>query len=463
MKQLLFFLFLSLQLSAQDFLVKKGVVIDDLKVGDSLEESYSLYLPLAYENGKQWPMLLIFDGEGRGKSAAHLFRLAAEEQGYLLVSSNDISDQNDLEENVMIASRLLQYVTAILPVDFQQVSTSGSMTGAKVASSFPLIFDNIHGVVAVGDHWLNFNLLDERKNFAFIGIVGDEQFSVAEMNHTADLLARLKFPSQVYTYDGNEEWPSPEIINSAVASLSLDAMRKGKRPVDRQLIENLYQQDLARVNKLMSLNQLLNAENLLDIMEEKYDDLIDNSQLRSQQDQLSRSRNYSLQKREQNEISQKESRLMDDFIYYMEDDIRSSNFENLGWWNYQKIQLDSLSQRNNAEDKMAVRLKGFIKEYARLKRSALKEDRTSSLESKLLANMLHTIFDPQAFDAYKEIISLSAQDNDFQTAYFYLEEMLKHGFKDMQALYKIEGTLGLRLTPEYNSIIEKYLGTSKFH
>lgn len=463
MKQLIFFLFLSLQLSAQEFLVKKGVVIDDLKVTDTLEESYSLYLPMDYKNERAWPVLFIFDGEGRGKTAAQLFRSAAEEQGYILVSSNNISGKNDLEENALTASRLLHHVSQILPIDFQQVSTAGSMSGAKAASSIPHIFDEIHGVIAVGDHWINFNLLDRDKNFIFIGIVGDEQFAVSGIKYTASALSRLKIPSQVYSYEGNEEWPTPEIINSAVGSLTLDAMRSKKRPVDQQLIEQLYKQDLARVNKLMSLNQLLNAESLLEIMEEKYSPFISTSEIKAEHVQLSRSRNYTQQKREQNTVLEKENRLMDDFNYYLEEDIRTQNFENLGWWNYQKKELDSLAKNNNAEAKMAQRLIGFINENVRLKRKELKENRRSSLESKLLANMIQTIFDPRAFDAYKNIISLSAQDNDFQTAYFYLEEMLKHGFKDTEALYEIEGTLGLRLTPEYNTIIEQYLGEAKFH
>ena len=462
MKKLIFFLFLTLHMSAQEFSVRKGVVVDDIKVADTLTESYSLYLPTTYQNGTAWPVLFIFDAQGRGKTAAQLLKATAEQQNYIVVSSNDIKRENSLEENVMVAARLLQRVTTTLPIDLTQVSTVGSMAGAKAATSIPLIFDNIHGAIAVGDHWVNFNIVDQKKTFNFIGIVGDEQFSSLAMSVTTDGLSKLKFPTQLYTYDGGEDWPRADILNSAVGSLTLDAMRNKKRPVDRQLIQQLYEQDLGWVNKLMSQNQLLNAENLLEVMETKYEGFISTSEIRAKQNQLNRSRNYIEQKREQQTVSQKESRLLDDFMYYMDEDIRTSNFENLGWWNYQKNQLDSLAQKSNGEAKMAVRLKGFIKEYIRLKRQDLKDNR-GSVEARMLANMMQTIFDPQAFDAYRNIISLSAQDNDFQTAYFYLEEMLKHGYKDMSALYEIEGTLGLRLTPEYNSIIENYLGKSKFH
>ncbi len=462
MKKIIFFLFLGLQLSAQELVVKKGIVVDDLKVSDTLDESYALYLPTKYQNGKLWPVLFVLDGEGRGKAAAHLFQSTAEEQGYIIVASNNISPQKDLEQNVLTSARLVQHVAAILPIDFSQIASVGSMTGGRVASTVPLIFDNILGIIAVGDHWVNFNLLDNKKNFVFIGIVGDEQFSTSGMQNTANILSRLRFPTQIYTYSGDEDWPQPEIINSAVGSLTLEAIRKKFRPVDPQLVERLYRQDLARANKLMSLNQLMNADALLEIMEEKYEGFISTAEIRAKQNQLSRSRNYSQQKREQTTVTQKETRLIDDFIYYLEEDIRTANFENLGWWNYQKNQLDSLAQKSNAESKMAMRLQDFISEYVRLKRQDMEERRTP-LESKLVANMIQTIFDPQAFDAYRKIISLSAQDNDFQTAYFYLEEMLKHGYKDMPNLYNIEGTLGLRLTPEYNQIIENHLGESKFY
>ena len=462
MKKIIFFLFLSLQLSAQEFVVKKGAVVDDLKISDTLEESYALYLPTAYRNERLWPVLFVFDGEGRGRAAAQLFQSTAEEQGYIIVSSNSISHQNDLEQNVLAGARLMQHVAGILPIDFKQIASVGSIAGARVASAIPLIFDNILGVVAVGDHWVNFNLLDNKKNFAFIGIVGDEQYTTSGMQNIASTLSRLRFPTQIYTYSGDEEWPQPQIINSAVGSLTLEAMREGFRPVDPQLVEQLYRQDLARVHKLMSLNRLINAEGLLEIMEEKYDGFISTAEIRSNQNQLERSRNYAQQKREQSTVTEKETRLIDDFIYYLEEDIRTANFENLGWWNYQKNQLDSLSQKNNAEAKMALRLKDFIREYVEIKRRELKETRIP-LENKLVANMIQTIFDPRAYDAYMNIISLSAQDNDFQTAYFYLEEMLKHGYQDVENLYNIEGTLGLRLTPEYNDIIEKYLGTSKFY
>lgn len=462
MRKVLLLLLVAAQVSAQELSVKKGMVIDSLKVSDSLQETYALYLPTKFQGKKTWPALFIFDGKGRGKAAAHLFRFAAEQQGYLLISSNNITSENDLKTNVEIADRLLQGVVKMFPIDTKLISSVGSMEGGKVATTIPLLYKDIQGVIAVGNHWMNLNLLDKKKDFSFIGVVGDEQFTSVGMNYTAQTLRNLKFPSRVYTYKGADEWPDAGIISSAVGSLTLDAMKDKLRPVDHQLVDALYTQDLALVNKMISNLELLDAMAFLELLEEKYDGLKDLSQIKEKQKQLKRSRNYDSQEREVAEVSEKELRLIDDFIYYLREDIRTAKFENLGWWNYQKIQLDSLAAKGGEQGKMAKRLEGFINELTKTQRQEL-EDEHASLEKKMVANMIQTIFNPHNYQAYKNIISLSAEDNDFGTALFYLEEMLKHGYKNREGLYNIEGTLGLRLTPEYNAIVEKYLGSARYY
>ena len=462
MRKLFFILLLTVQVSAQEYAVKKGIVTDSLKISDSINESFALYLPMDYQKGKKWPLILIFDPEGRGKTAAQLFRNTAEQQGYIVASSNNISSEKDLIENVKTAVRLANTVTGTFPIDPRQISTAGSMDGGKVASSMPLLNPDIHGVIAVGNHWINFDRLDKTNNFTFIGMVGDEHFTSESMKMTAEVLQSMKFPSQVYTYEGNGEWPEPQMINSAVASLTLEAMRGGFRPQDPELIKKFFEQDLSRANELISKVKLVEALSFLRLLEEKYSGLHSIEPIEEKIRQLERSRNYREQEQELSAVLEKEKRLLNDFVYYLEEDIQTENFENLGWWNFQKKELDSLSAKGGAEGKMARRLQSLISALSQAYHEDL-EEKHASLEKKLLANMILTIFDPQNFNAYKKIISLSAQDDDFGTALFYLEEMLKHGYGNKDSLYNIEGTLGLKLTPEFNQLIEKYLGSSRYY
>ena len=462
MRKLFFFLFLAIEVSGQNIAVKKGIVTDSLKVSDSLDESFALYLPMAYSEQKKWPVIFLFDSEGRGKTAAQLFRNTAEQQGYIIASSNNITAEKDLVDNVKTAVRLANVVTGTFPVDNRQVATAGTMDGGKVASSVPVLYPDILGVIAIGNHWINFDRLDKKNNFTFIGMVGDEHFTSASMKMTAEALESMKFPSQVYTYEGNGDWPGPRMINSAVGSLTLEAMKEGLRPRDPALIEELFNQDLSRANELMSKTKLVEAYSFLSLLEEKYRGLYPTDAVDEKLRQLERSRNYREQDRQLTSVLEKEKRLLNDFVYYLGEDIQTENFENLGWWNYQKMELDSLSAKGGAEGKMARRLESLISELAEAYSEDLVE-RHASLEKKMLANMILTIFDPSDFGAYKKIISLSAQDDDFGTALFYLEEMLKHGYKNKDDLYNIPGTLGLKLTPEYNLLIEKYLGSSRYY
>ena len=76
--------------------------------------------------------------------------------------------------------------------------------------------------------------------------------------------------------------------------------------------------------------------------------------------------------------------------------------------------------------------------------------------------MLKTVVNPKDYDSYLKIISHSAKVNDTGTALFYLEEVLKNGYTDRASLYKLDDTALLRLTPEFNAVVAKYLKDARY-
>lgn len=462
MRVLLLFLLFATTLSAQETIYKKGVVMDPLKISDTIEGTYSLYLPSEFDGKKEFPVVFIFDGEGRGISAARLFQPAAEEQGYILVSSNNVDPAKDIKANLISASLLVQEVSKTLPIDIQQISVAGFADGAQVATALPLVFNGIHGVIYIGDHYFNFNLLENSKTAIGVGIAGNQQVNLGEMEMTAYQLRSLSIPSQLYVFEGGMEWPDPQLISSALGSLSLQAMRDEKRPINQGLVNELYREDLKRADELMSSGNYLMARNFLDDLANKYKDLIKTNEIRDRSRQLDRSDNFKEQQEEYAEMLAKEQRLMDDFLFYYNEDVERANFENLGWWNYQKLQLQELTKgTNKSEIAMGYRLLDMLEKMSDAKIASFEDERASQ-EEKLMAYMLATVFDQQNFEAYKKVITLSTLEGDFPTALFYLEEMLKNGFKDLDSLYEIEGTLGLKITKEFNWLIKKYLGQSRY-
>ncbi len=462
MRILLILLLLTVQVSAQELSFKKGVVTDSLKVSDTLNESYALFLPSEFTGKNALPVIFVFDGEGRGKSAARLFQLAAEEQDYIIVASNDIGKNQSLEENLFTAVRLVQEVSKSVPMDLRNISFAGFAEGAKIATSLPLIFKESHGVLYVGDQLFNLSLAEGRDPFTAVGVVGNQQVNLGLMEMVGSQLRALDYPGAVYVFEGGLEWPNPNLVSSAVGVLTLQAMKMGKRPHDRVLAIQLYHQDLARTDKLIREGNLQIAYYFLEGLIGKYTGILPTGEVRDKLKELKRSKLFRQQRELSQEALDKENRLWNDFMFYYNDDIATANFPNLGWWNYQKLELQKLTEgENKAEAAMAYRLLDLLEKLSKEKLVEV-EKVDAPLESRLLANMLATVFDQKNFEAYKKVISYSTMDNDYPTALFYLEEMLKNGFKDLNALYEIEGTLGLKFSREYNWIIKKYLGKSRY-
>ena len=462
---LVIFLFLVTQISAQELSLRKGIVMDSLRVSDTLQETFALYLPTSFENeDRPLPVLFVFDSEGRGKTVAQLFKPAAEEQGYIIASSNNINPEKTFKENLITAANLMNGVFNKIPIDSEYISVAGFSEGARVASSMPLVFGGIHGIIAVGDHQVRLDLLEQTGKFAFVGITGNRDFSSYNVRTAAEQLDYNDFPAAAFSFDGGHEWPSPQTIAMGVGFLTLQAMKNEKRPKDPELISSLYDQQFKRVNQLLNESQFFQAYELLNSMESTYRGLIDISEIRAKLKEVRRSDMFTQQKEEISQAYDKEVRLGNDFVYYLNEDIETANFENLGWWNYQKLQLEEMTRSDSkVEANLGHRLLRMVDELLEAKRKELKKDEDASLPVRLLANMMQTIFDPTDFEAYKQVVSLSAKDRDYSTALFYLEEMLKHGYDEMDDLYELDGTLALRMTPEYNWLIKKYLGSSKYY
>ncbi|HSJ11712.1 MAG TPA: hypothetical protein VK916_03445, partial [Gillisia sp.] len=200
---------------SQELTLRKGVVIDTLSINDSIAETYSIYLPTAFTPDKTWPVIFVFDTNGRGSRATQLFRQAAEEQGYIIAASNNIGEKETLLNNVKIGTRLMNTVFNYFPIDNNMVYTAGFAEGARVASVMPTVFPVVKGVLAIGDAWVNVDYINNQAKFYFLGMAGyrDHKFNAVE--ETAQFLNRAKLQSEFYPYDGGGEWPPAEVLNNA--------------------------------------------------------------------------------------------------------------------------------------------------------------------------------------------------------------------------------------------------------
>ncbi len=449
--------------AAQQLVLRKGIVLDSIRVNDSLPESFSLYLPKQFKMTESWPIVFIFDTEGNGKRALSLFAPAAEKNGYILAASNDIHDSLSISKNVVISNRMFNTVFTILPIKRDRSYTAGFSAGARLASVIPTFIKNIRGVISCGSPVANTEVLSSKNPFHFIGIVGDKDFNYPDMLSLEKILNKLKFPNQLLIFDGGHEWPGTEYLSTAMEYFALAAMAKGDAPTDKDVINNIYDKHLGKVSNLMALNRPLLADHRLNQMMRIFQAHNGTASLKATQKALKRSKNYKAYRRSQKAAFFKEGFIKDDYDYYLEEDIFTYNYNNLGWWAYQMEVLEKYGKSTNVfEKRMAERLRSYINALIEDNIDLINTEDTVDEEALNFLWMLKTITAPTEFKNYLKIISHNAKLSDYGTALFYLEELLKQDYTNKDELYSLENTSLLRITPEFNEIVEKYLKEARY-
>jgi hypothetical protein len=290
-----------------------------------------------------------------------------------------------------------------------------------------------------------------------------EDYNYPEMLSVGKTLSKMKFPNQLLVFEGGAQWPSTPYLSRALEFFTMAAMTKKSALKDSAYIEHSYRQNMDMVDRLVATQNPLRANYLVEEMMEIYRPHRATDTLQDLNKSLKKDKLYRAQVRAQNSAFFKESLIKEDYSYYLEEDVLTYNYNNLGWWNYQMEELSKYGKSANFfERQMGERLRGFINALVEDNIDLLVSETPIDMEAVNFLYMLKTITDPKAFDYYLKVISNSAAFDDNGTALFYLEELLKNGYTDKAALYSLENTALLRITPEFNALVEKYLKEARY-
>lgn len=436
--------------------------MDSIPVQDSIPSSYSLYLPRDFSTEKKWPLLVVFDLEGKERQALSIFKGPAEKEGYILAAPK-INDTVSLTSNMIATNTVLEDIVNLLPIQRERIYSAGAAAGGRFANLVPIFIKGVKGVISMGASMTNTDLLNVRQPFHFIGIVSKNDYNYTTMLEDESILDRYKFPNQVLLHEGMSEWPDIEYLEKGLQLFTLAAMGRKLIPKDSSYVEKAYLEDVTKMNRLKNSGQLIWAEQYLGEMMSMYGAHKNLDSLREVQKELRRDKQFRAMRRAENAAFSKEILLKENYQYDMEEDMFAHNFKNLGWWNYQMTEIDKFINGSNIhEQEMGHRLVGFLNALAEDNIELVRSGEMVDEDALAFLYMLKTILEPDNFEFYLKTISLSAKNEDFGTALFYLEEAFKRGFKDKDKLYNLEDTALLRITPEFNKMVEKYLNDARY-
>lgn len=446
---------------AQQTLYPNGAITDSLIVQDSTGQTYSLFLPSGYTQDREWPLVVISDLEDKQAKALQYLQEPAEQEGYILVASNAISDNASLANNMLRTGSLIRTVMQHLAIDKDRIYVAGFDLGARFSTLIPIFIEEVDGVISNGAPIPNIEVLVDRKPFHFIGIVGRRDFTFPDMVNVKRSLSRLKFPNHLLIHDEDTEWPSKANFKKAFQIFTLSAMAKGHVEKDEAFIAESWKEDLGTIESLRQKRKLLLAEQYSGELQRIYRPLKNVDSLKTTMKAIRKEKLYKNLRRGESNALLKETLLREDYLFYLDDDISTYNFNNLGWWDFQMSELDKFINANTSiEQAMGHRLKKYVNALIEDNINVLEEETTRDETALLLLWMMKTITEPSDYDFYLMVISHSAEKEDYGTAQFYLEELLKAGFRDKDKLNTLEHTGLFRISPDYKRILDRYFKES---
>jgi|GEM_PF-7011160 len=256
-----------------------GKLADPVVCATAPELSYALYLPTSYDpeptaegNAQRlWPVVFLFDSEGRGAGLLERFRRGADLFGFALVASNDTARDTAWERNQRVVRILLADAFRHVAIDSSRLHFAGFSGTARLAWSAGIGFrDAVTGVLLMGGTTPGSELPGEPPPFPVFAITGTEDFNhdevvrlhnaLDEMAHKARSRKELSPPShRLEVFEGGNEWPPEELATAALGWFHLHAMRSGRAEKDAQTLAWLLREDLATARGLREAGDLLAA------------------------------------------------------------------------------------------------------------------------------------------------------------------------------------------------------------
>ena len=448
---------------AQELRLRKGIILDNLPLEDSIGSRLNLFLPSYFESPGKWPLLFLIPNDEDDTKTLRYFAEAAESNGYILASSQALNDSISLTQKVLYVAESLKKLDQLLPLDHQRTYAGGLGVGAELANLLPSMLKGVSGVFSVASGPPNGDLISSRKTFHFVSVLNRADHHYPLMLDGEELMDQRGVANHILYFEGDDIHPDQDLLDRGMRLLTLMGMSGGQIARDSSFIGKEYQSWLGYTASLMEKGHFLLAYDQMEEGLAVFEDLIETDALKDLQRSLRRTKGYKAQKREANTLYFKESVIRQDYAFYMEEDVLSFNLDNLGWWRHQMGKIDTYKESWKVEEQLlGRRLQGFVNalidDYVAIAQKAEPTDD----DALILLNMLRTITQPDSSDAYLTVISLTSKYGDYGTALFYLEELLKSGYSDKPALYALDHTALLRISPEFNALIQEYLDDSRY-
>jgi predicted esterase len=286
-----------------------GELVETMHCRTDASQTYTLYLPSDYTPQKRWPALIVMDPRGRSKAAAERFRPAAEEFGWILLSSDNTISDGPVQPNIKAINALWPETHLRYSIDPQRIYLAGFSGTAMFAWDFARQIPAIAGILAASGRFARRERTPVVHTPTF-GTSGWLDFNHLEMELVHEMLDKWDVPNRLEFYPGPHSWMPPQLAREGVAWMELLAMKKGARPRDESEIEKLWQEDLSSARAMEANGDLPAAQRRYAAIAETFDGLHDIDAVRRKASALARTREVEAYDKEEERAARFERRAL---------------------------------------------------------------------------------------------------------------------------------------------------------
>jgi hypothetical protein len=403
--------------------------------------TYCIYVPSAYEHGKNMPVIYAFDPHADGKLPVNLLKDEAERFGYIIVGSNNSRNGLDWESNSKMIDILMDDINMKFSIDKRRIYTMGFSGGSRVASLVAITKGGVNGVIGCGAGFPELNQPIEKK-FNYLGLVGNTDFNMLEMKKLDDDLTNMGFRHHIEIFKGKHEWPPTSMIPDIFTWLEFNATRDNLiARKDTLLINSLLrcQKQLETFNRQKDLyGEYLMYKKIISY----FDQLTDISEYQKMVKEMETSNALKKILKKNANLEKKELELQQ---YYTE----AMQTKDTIWWGMEikKIKLKDADPSIIEESLMLKRVLNYLSMVAYMNSSgALNAFKTEEAAKYI---KIYGMVDPPNPDHFYFEACQYSVNNLPDKALIALDSAISRGFKDKNKLVK-------------ESMLDNIKGTAKF-
>jgi len=222
-------------------------LVERIVCAEQPDQSYALYVPATYTEARPAPVLYLLDARGRALLPIERFRAAAEELGWVLVSSYNSRSDTSGDPNGPAVAAMWNDSLARLAIDPKRAYLAGFSGGGRAAVEVALRHpDRISGVIGCGAGFPDETSPSKALPFSYFGTVGDRDFNYYEMRELDQRLLAAASPHRLSVFRGEHDWPPAALAREALAWMEMRAIRAGTRGAGPASLDAgaLYRDDL---------------------------------------------------------------------------------------------------------------------------------------------------------------------------------------------------------------------------